>query len=165
MAGVSRSDREVSMPIAAIDTANDLQRRLIWHGVFLFLLGLIGGLFVYSMTNPRMGLTAHVGTVTNGTFLIAVGAAWRALALSPRGARSACWLLVVGSYGGSAGLFLAAILGTRDSTPLHGAAQSASAWREGLVMLVLVAFGVALMAGTVLALWGFSRRRGGSQPG
>jgi hypothetical protein len=99
MAGVSRSDREVSMPIAAIDTANDLQRRLIWHGVFLFLLGLIGGLFVYSMTNPRMGLTAHVGTVTNGTFLIAVGAAWRALALSPRGARSACWLLVVGSYG------------------------------------------------------------------
>jgi hypothetical protein len=32
-------------------------------------------------------------------------------------------------------------------------------------MLVLVAFGVALMAGTVLALWGFSRRRGGSQPG
>jgi hydroxylaminobenzene mutase len=99
--------------------------------------------------------------VLNGTFLIAIGAAWSALALSPRGQQWAFWLLVLGSYGGSAGVLLAALLGTRDSTPLHGAAQSADAWREGVVMLILVGFGVAIMAGTALALWGFSRRQHG----
>jgi (hydroxyamino)benzene mutase len=140
--------------------SDDFKRRMVWHGVCLFLLGLVGGMFVYSMTNPRMGLTAHVGTVTNGTFLIAIGAAWSALVLSPRVEQWTFWLLVVGSYGGSAGLYLAAVLGTRDSTPLHGAAQSASAWKEGLVTVTLVVFGVALMAGTALALWGFGQRAG-----
>src|SRR5215207_4943558 len=89
---------------------SDTGRRFVWHGVLLFLLGLIGGMFVYAMANPRMGLSMHVGAV-----------------LSPRAERTAFWLLVVSSYGGSLGLLLAAVLGTRDSTPMHGAAQAAVA--------------------------------------
>lgn len=147
------------MPTTTVRSAvMDAQRRLIWHGVLLFLLGLVGGVFVYSMTNPRMGLTAHVGTVMNGTFLIAIGAAWSALVLSPRWEQWTFWLLVIGSYGSNAGLLLAAVLGTRDATPMHGAAQSAAAWKEGLVTLSLVVFGVAIMAGTALALLGFGKR-------
>lgn len=34
---------------------NDLQRRLLWHGVFLFLLGLLTGLAGEHFTNARMG--------------------------------------------------------------------------------------------------------------
>jgi len=135
-----------------------LARRMVWHGVLLFFLGLVGGMFVSLMVNPRMGVSAHVGTVLNGTFLVALGAAWNTLDLSPRAERAAFWLLVVSSYGGSMGLFLAAILGTRDSTPIHGAAQSASAWREGLVLLTLNVCGLAILVGTALALWGLGRR-------
>jgi len=131
---------------------------MVWHGVLLFFLGLVGGMFVSLMVNPRMGVSAHVGTVLNGTFLVALGAAWNTLDLSPRAERAAFWLLVVSSYGGSMGLFLAAILGTRDSTPIHGAAQSASAWREGLVLLTLNVCGLAILVGTALALWGLGRR-------
>jgi len=146
---------ESALPLALTEP---LGRRLVWHGVSLFLLGLVGGMFVSLMVNPRMGVSAHVGTVLNGTFLVALGAAWSALALSQRAQRAAFWLLVLSSYGGSLGLFLAAVLGTRDSTPIHGAAQSASAWREGLVLAVLNVSGLAILVGTALALWGLGRR-------
>ena len=62
--------------------AND--RRLMWHGMFLFLLGLITGLVEQRFTNIRMGLSAHLEGVMNGTFLIALGAIWGHVELSPR---------------------------------------------------------------------------------
>jgi hypothetical protein len=46
--------------------AND--RRLMWHGMFLFLLGLITGLVEQRFTNIRMGLSAHLEGVMNGHF-------------------------------------------------------------------------------------------------
>jgi hypothetical protein len=46
-------------------------RRLMWHGILLFLLGLVTGLAEQRFTNPRMGLAAHLEGVMNGTFLIA----------------------------------------------------------------------------------------------
>ena len=139
-------------------TTREWGRRFIWHGLLLFLLGLIGGMFVFAMANQRMGVSAHVGTVLNATFLIALGSAWRAFVLSPRAQRWAFWLLVSSSYGGSIGLFLAAILGTHDSTPIHGAAQSASQWKESLVMVFLNVSGLAIVVGTAIALRGFGRR-------
>jgi hydroxylaminobenzene mutase len=138
--------------------APELKRRLVWHGVLLFLLGLLGGTAVSVMANPRMGLSAHVGTVLNGTFIIALGAAWDVLDLSPRAQLAAFWLVVIGSYGGCLGLLLAAVLGTRDSTPIHGAAQSAGYWSEMLVNLTLTVPGIALLVGTALVLWGLGPR-------
>ena len=35
-------------------------RRLIWHGMFLFLLGLVTGFAEQRFTNVRMGLAAHL---------------------------------------------------------------------------------------------------------
>ncbi|MGH7785549.1 MAG: hydrogenase [Candidatus Binatia bacterium] len=150
-----RSTDALSSPMVS-----DLGRRTVWHGVVLFLLALIGGLFIAAMANPRMGLSMHTGTLLNATFLIALGAAWSALELSPRAERAAFAILVLSSYGGSLGLLLAALLGTRDSTPLHGAALSASAWKEALVMVVLTVNGIAIMVGCVVVLRGLGHRRG-----
>ena len=36
------------------------KRRLMWHGMLLFLLGLITGLLEQRYTNVRMGLSAHL---------------------------------------------------------------------------------------------------------
>jgi hydroxylaminobenzene mutase len=132
---------------------NDQRRRLMAHGMLLFLLGLLLGVPVYAVANPRMGLSAHVGTVLNGVFLIAAGAAWEEAALAKRTKASAFWLLVVGSYGGCAGLALAAVLGTRLSTPLNGAAIPAGPWQEGLVNAVLSSSGGAMLLGTSLTTW------------
>jgi hydroxylaminobenzene mutase len=39
--------------------STDSQRRLIWHGMFLFLLGLLIGFAEGQVINPRMALAAH----------------------------------------------------------------------------------------------------------
>ena len=49
----------------------NINRRLKFLGMLLFLLGLITGLALMSFTNPRMGLAAHLEGVMNGLFLIA----------------------------------------------------------------------------------------------
>ena len=50
--------------------------RLLWHGLFLFLLGLLSGFAVPAVTNPRMGVSAHLEGVMNGVFLSVLGLAW-----------------------------------------------------------------------------------------
>jgi (hydroxyamino)benzene mutase len=54
----------------------DTNRRVMWHGMFLFLLGLLTGFAEPRFANMRMGLAAHLEGVMNGTFLIALGAIW-----------------------------------------------------------------------------------------
>jgi hydroxylaminobenzene mutase len=130
---------------------------MVWHGTALFLAGLFLGIAPGAMANPRMALSAHVGTLLNGTFLIALGAVWRQLRLPPLQAVAAFWLLVVGSWGSALGLLLAATLGTRSATPIHGAAELAAPWREALVTATLGLPALAVLAGTVLVLRGFGR--------
>jgi hydroxylaminobenzene mutase len=48
-----------------------VNRRLMWYGTFLFLLGLVTGLLEQRFTNMRMGVSAHLEGVMNGIFLIA----------------------------------------------------------------------------------------------
>ncbi len=57
------------------------KRRLMWHGMLLFLLGLITGLLEQRFTNVRMGLSAHLEGVMNGILLLALGAAWNEVRL------------------------------------------------------------------------------------
>ncbi len=130
---------------------------MVWHGTALFLAGLLVGIAPGAMANPRMALSAHVGTLLNGTFLIALGAVWRLVRLPPLQVVAAFWLLAAGSWGSALGLLLAATLGTRSATPIHGAAELAAPWREILVTVTLGVPALALLAGTVLVLRGFGR--------
>jgi hypothetical protein len=50
-----------------------VHRRLMWHGMFLFLLGLVTGLVEQRFANVRMGLSAHLEGVMNGILLLALG--------------------------------------------------------------------------------------------
>jgi hydroxylaminobenzene mutase len=55
----------------------------MWHGMFLFLLGLITGLVEQRFTNIRMGLSAHLEGVMNGMLTTLLGAAFGTAAASP----------------------------------------------------------------------------------
>jgi len=138
-----------------VDTA---RRRLIFHGILLFFLGLVMGMFVQVMRNPRMGLSAHVGTVMSGLFLAMLGAVWRDIRLSEGAADFVYWLALYAMYVSSAGLLLAAIFGTGLSTPLIGAGFHARAWQETLVTFALASGGVAALLCCVGALWGLRAR-------
>ena len=136
---------------------NDSKRRLIWHGMFLFLLGLLTGFLEQSFSNPRMGLTAHLEGVMNGTFLVAVGAIWNEVKLS-RGLKAAAyWSGLYGTYANWASTLLAAIFGTGALSPITAPGRVAMPWQEGLVTFGFMSCGLAIIASAVLVLWGLRR--------
>src|ERR1700686_3275207 len=106
----------------------DGRRRLIWHGMFLFLLGLLTGFVEQKFINPRMGLAAHLEGVMNGTFLVALGAVWAEVRLAPRLKIAAYWSALYGTYVNWGIITLAAIFGTLALSPITGATHSAQPW-------------------------------------
>jgi hydroxylaminobenzene mutase len=136
----------------------DHGRRLLWHGLLLFLLGLLTGLVVPALTNPRMGLSAHLEGVMNGTFLAVLGLAWERLVLSERAAVALFRLALYGTYANWASTLLAAVFATNRSTPIAGAGYGGRPWQENVVDFGLISLAIAIMAACVLALWGLRRR-------
>ena len=136
---------------------DDAKRRLLWHGMFLFLLGLLTGFAEPQFANPRMGLAAHLEGVMNGTFVLALGAVWPEVALSPSVKRATYWLVLYGTYANWGVTTLAAIFGTGALSPITAAGRSALPWQETLVTAGFISVGLAILAATVLLLGGFRR--------
>jgi len=134
-------------------------RRLLWHGLLLFLLGLLTGLVVSRLPNPRMGLSAHLEGVMNGLFVAILGLMWHRLTLSSRGATALFWLVLYGTYTNWASTLLAAAFATNRNTPIAGAGFGGLPWQENLVDFGLISVSIAMVSATVLALWGLRRPR------
>ena len=101
-----------------MDTSN---RQLMGYGIFLFLLGLITGLVEQRFTNMRMGVSAHLEGVMNGTFLVALGAIWTEVRLSPIAKATAYWTALYGTYVNWLTTTFAAVFGTAASNPIASA--------------------------------------------
>lgn len=132
----------------------DRRRGLLFHGMCLFLIGLLTGLAEQHLVNERMALAAHLEGVMNGTFLLAVGAIWSEVKLSFRASIVAYWALLGGTYGNWAVTTLAASLGTAALSPVTGAGHRAPPWQEVLVTAGFVTIGLAIISASVLLLWG-----------
>ena len=129
-------------------------RRLIWHGMFLFLIGLLTGFAEQHFANTRMGLAAHLEGVMNGTFLLALGAVWTEVRLSPRTKGIAYWIALYGTYGNWFVTSLAAVFGTAALSPITAAGHSGQPWQETIVTLGFLSVGITIIAASVLVLWG-----------
>jgi hydroxylaminobenzene mutase len=132
-------------------------RRLFLHGMVLVLGGLVIGMFVQSVTTPRLGLSAHTGTIMNGLLVVGAGALWPRLALGERVEIVAYWLLVAGSYLSCVSLFMAGVLGTSGATPIAGAGHVGAPWQEALVTAGLSVGGAAVLFGCAAIVWGLAR--------
>ena len=135
----------------------DASRRLIWYGMFLFLLGLLTGFVEPKFANPRMGLAAHLEGVMNGIFLVALGAAWAHVRLSPGLSSTAYWTALYGTYANWAVTSLAAILGTAALSPIPGAGHGGRPWQEAIVTVGFLSVSIAIVACSILVLWGLRR--------
>ena len=133
-------------------------RGLMWHGIFLFLLGLFTGFAELRFANPRMGLAAHLEGVMNGTLLLALGAAWMEVRLQPATKTIAYWTALYGSYGNWAFTTLAAIFGTGALSPITAAGHSGEPWQESLVTAGFLTVGLADVLFCLLLLWGLRAR-------
>jgi hydroxylaminobenzene mutase len=137
--------------------ADEVRRRLIWHGLLLFLLALLVGLVVPLLTNPRMGLSAHLIGLMGGMFLMLLGLIWREHSLGPRAASVAFWSALYGSYVNLVATLLAAYWGTGWLTPIAAAGYLARPWQEFLVGFGLITLSIAMVMSCALLLWGMRR--------
>jgi hydroxylaminobenzene mutase len=129
-------------------------RRLIWHGMFLFLLGLLTGFAETHFVNVRMGLAAHLEGVMNGTFLVALGAVWTEVRLSPPIKTAAYWTALYGTYVNWFVTSLAAYFGTAALSPITAAGRSGLPWQESVVTVGFLTVGISIIAASLLVLWG-----------
>lgn len=133
------------------------RRRLVWHGMFLFLLGLVTGLAEPQFKNLRMALAAHLEGVMKGTFIIALGAVWSELRFSARQSAAAYWTALYGTYGNWAATALAAAFGTATLSPITSAGQHGQPWQENVVTVAFTTVGIAIVTCAVIVLWGARR--------
>lgn len=135
----------------------DHSQRLLWHGLFLFFLGLLTGFAVPALHNPRMGVSAHLEGVMNGILLVVLGLAWHRFTLSTRARVALFWLALYGTYANWASTLASALLGTSRRTPIAGAGFSGQPWQENLIEAALVSLSIAIVAAAVIALWGLRK--------
>lgn len=135
----------------------DKQRRLLRHGSFQFLLGLLTGLVIPQFTNPRAGLASHLEGVMNGTFLLALGAAWHHLRLSRRDGAAAWWTLLYGTYGNWLFTTASAVFGTAAMMPIAAGHHAGAPWQEALITAGLASVAVSMIVAIALVLYGLRR--------
>jgi hydroxylaminobenzene mutase len=129
---------------------------LLFLGVLLFLLGLLIGLFIPMMTNPRMGLTAHLEGVMNGMFLVILGLIWNRLIINDRWLSYTFWLTLYGSFANFMAVTIAAITGAGKMMPIAGGKEGTSVV-EGLISFLLITLTLAMIIVCVVVLNGLYR--------
>ncbi len=135
----------------------DTNRRLMFHGMCLFVLGLLTGFAEQHFANVRMGLAAHLEGVMNGIFLVALGAIWTHVRLSRPTTTIAFWTVLYSTYVNWLITVLAAIFGTAALSPITGNGHVGQPWQETLVTVGFMSVGITIVAGSVLVLWGLRR--------
>jgi len=133
-------------------TDSEYGDRLVSQGLLIFIVALVGGAFIPVFTNPRMGVAAHLGGVTTGTFVVVAGLVWARASFEGSTARNLFGVMMYGAWGTVAGLVWAAVFGTSRSTPLAGAGHSGAPWAEAVADVLLSTASVAMLVACVW-LW------------
>lgn len=138
-----------------MNTSNVKQQsnKLLFFGILLFLLGLILGLFVPLMANPRMGLSAHLEGVMNGMFLVILGLIWHKVEVSERWLKITFWLTIYGSFSNLLAVTIGAITGAGKMMPLAGGIEG-SPFIEVVISFLLISLSLAMIAVCFVVLKG-----------
>ena len=130
-----------------------VHRGLAFHGLLIFFLSLVVGLLLPVFANPRMGLAAHVGGVTTGTFVMALAALWGLMASGGSIRNIAYPALIYGAYGSVAALIWSAATGASRLTPIAGAGFQGSSFAELIAAVLFVTSTLAMLVGAGLAVY------------
>lgn len=131
--------------------------RLIFLGVFLFLLGLIIGLFVPIFANPRMGVSSHIEGVLNGMFLIILALIWHKIDLSIRWLKITFWLAVYGTFANCLGILFAAIFNGGKMLGIMAQGKEGTALVEAVIGFSLISLSIAMIVVSIAVLIGLKR--------
>ncbi|WP_018598886.1 hypothetical protein [Mycobacterium sp. 155] len=135
-----------------------MQTLLFTLGLVLFLLGLVTGVAIPALKNPRMGLASHMQGMMNGPFLVVIGLLWPHLALAHVWQVVAVALLAYGTYANWLATQLAAIWGAGQKyAPGAAGSHAATRAKEGIVNFLLVSLAPAMLAATIILIVGVVR--------
>lgn len=135
-----------------------MQDLLFTLGLGLFLLGLITGLVIPVLKNPRMGLSSHLEGTLNGLFLIVLGLLWPWVQVTSGWEKAAVALVVYASYANWLATLLAGWWGAgRGMMPIAGGEHMASPVKEFVIKFLLITLSVAIVAGVGIVLFGVVR--------
>ena len=137
-------------------------RRLMRYGVLLLFLGLLTGLIVQGLANPRMGLSSHLEGVMNGILLVLLGVIWPRLRLSRLASTITFWLAMYGTYISWATTLAAAAWGAGEPMlPIAAVGHRGTALQEAIISFGLSSLVLAILVTCVIVLWGL---RGADEP-
>jgi (hydroxyamino)benzene mutase len=141
-----------------MDSASMKERisgRLQSLGVVLLLLGLVSGLLIPILANPRMGLSSHVEGVMSGMLLILMGIIWPRLRMGDRAMKVTSVLLIYGAYANWANPLLAAVWAAGGSMmPMASMGLKGTPAQEMIIGILAVSLVLALLTGICHVLWG-----------
>lgn len=130
--------------------------QLLFLGVLLFFLGLVIGLTIPIMVNPRMGLSTHLEGILNGFFMVVMGLIWQRLELSAKWLKATFWLMVYGSFANFVAVLIASITGAGKMMPLAGGKEG-TPLLEGIISFLLISLSIAMLTVCIFVLTGLYR--------
>ena len=135
----------------------DQANRLVFLGVLLFLLGLVVGLIIPILANPRMGLSSHLEGVMNGMFLILLGLIWNKVSLSPKWLKITLWMAIYGTFVNWFGILFAAVFDAGEMLGIVAEGKKGTPLAEGTVTFSLLSLTVAMLFVCVAILVGLKK--------
>ena len=130
---------------------------LIFYGILLFFLGLIVGLLVPIMANPRMGVSSHLEGIMNGMFLVLLGLIWHKLDLSEKWLKITFWLAIYGTFANWFGILFAGVFNAGKLLNIAAQGQEGSPAEEAIVNFFLVTLSIAMIIICIIVLIGLRR--------
>jgi hydroxylaminobenzene mutase len=136
---------------------NLLAHRLIYLGIVLFLLGLIVGLVIPALANPRMALASHIEGVFNGMFLVLLGLIWHRVDLSDRWMKINFWLAIFGTFMNWFAMLVAAIFDAGKMLNVAAKGKEGHPAVEAFITFALISLSVAMIWISISVLVGLRR--------
>jgi hydroxylaminobenzene mutase len=131
-----------------------MDRSLLRSGFVLLLLSLFTGLALPLLTNPRLGLSAHLSGIMSGTLLVVVGVIAGKLRLGARGMRLLKGSWIYSAYSNWVAGLLGAAFGASKLTPIAGAGTVGTPVQEAVVYVLLCTVVVSSLVAVGTVIWG-----------
>ncbi len=136
-------------------TVQAIKGKAMVQGVILILIGLLTGFAVAALTNPRMGVAAHVEAIMGGIILIVFGGILvERMHCSAKLITISWFSLLLSLYGNYALILLASIWGTSMTMPIAGNGFRAVMWKESIVALGLLLCNGAILTSLAIVITG-----------
>ncbi|BDQ12045.1 hypothetical protein [Sediminibacterium sp. TEGAF015] len=129
---------------------------LILLGLLLFIMGLLVGLSIQFLPNPRMGLSAHLEGIMNGMFLMLLGLLWDRLVLSKEMTSIAFYLVVYSAFANLLAVLIGAATGFGKMMPIAGGIEG-SLFIESIIGFLLISLTLTMLTACGIIFFGFYR--------